>query len=269
MTRPLITQQELKRVLHYEPATGVLTWLRPSKYKPQLIGTVAGAVSTGGYIDVHIGDRKYKGHYLAWLYVTGEWPSANILHINGDCGDNRFCNLRERPKKRPRHDVTQAELQALFIYDPITGIFVRRINRGKCKAGEVFGCRNPDGYLLGHVHGHLYMLHRLAWLYVHGAWPTKFLDHRNTIKDDNRIENLREATNAENCRNRGKTVLNTSGYKCVHQNKRTQKWVAVISYWDGVTTRGKHIGTFTTKEEAAEAYRIAVEREHGEFARVE
>jgi hypothetical protein len=91
--KPELTQEELKRVLHYEPETGIFTWLvRLSNRAP--VGKHANSKMTIGYITVRIHNAPYLGHRLAWFYMTGEWPQAEIDHINGISDDNRWCNLR-------------------------------------------------------------------------------------------------------------------------------------------------------------------------------
>ena len=89
-----ITQDELRRQLHYDPETGVLTRLvRASNYMP---GSVAGTTKNrDGYPVVRVLGRRYQVHRLAWLYMTGEWPSQEIDHINTVRSDNRWANLRD------------------------------------------------------------------------------------------------------------------------------------------------------------------------------
>jgi hypothetical protein len=58
-------------------------------------GSVAGARHPHGYTQIKIAGRQYLAHRLAWLYITGEWPSNHVDHINGDKTDNRFENLRD------------------------------------------------------------------------------------------------------------------------------------------------------------------------------
>jgi len=101
------------------------------------------------------------------------------------------------------HDLTAEQLQSAYSYDPSTGVFTRRDKAGRVGKdglpGTVF-----DGYRRLSVNGRYYKAHRLAWLYVHGCWPTRPLDHINGNKDDNRIANLREVSvliNNENLRN--------------------------------------------------------------------
>lgn len=87
------------------------------------------------------------------------------------------------------------------------------------------------------------------------------VDHINGNTLDNRRENLRASTNAQNLRNRGKTRANTSGYKGVTKT-RSGKWRAQIKK----NYKGYLLGTFLTKEEAYEAYCEASKRLHKEFA---
>jgi len=111
----------------------------------------------------------------------------------------------------------------------------------------------------------MYKAHRLAWLYVHGEWPPEQLDHINGQRDDNRVENLRSATRAENAGNSKRRADNTSGFKGVYWNAQRSKWQAKIR-------RGqleKHLGLFVCKEDAAEAYRRAAADVFGEFACVD
>lgn len=92
-----LDQQFLKEVLHYEPDTGVWKWLQ--RTSPRVaVGTVAGSIDQarhGGYVKIFIGNRAYKAHRLAFLYMTGAWPTGPVDHINHQRADNRWSNLRE------------------------------------------------------------------------------------------------------------------------------------------------------------------------------
>lgn len=94
----LITQQRLKEVLEYNPGTGDFIWLNPTSFRVK-IGDKAGyhhKTQDGKvYIQTSIDGVKHYGHRLAWFYMTGEFPTEQIDHINGDGTDNRWCNIRE------------------------------------------------------------------------------------------------------------------------------------------------------------------------------
>ena len=85
-------QKELKRIVHYEPETGKMTWKAPRQRC--VIGSDVGVITKLGYRRVCLNGRKYQAHRLAWLYVYGEMPSGQIDHKNRDGLDNRLCNLR-------------------------------------------------------------------------------------------------------------------------------------------------------------------------------
>ena len=94
----MLTQKELKELLHYNPETGVFTWLVSEKKVK--VGHSAGYVcKTTGYVEIRL-CKKFKAHRLAWLYMTGEWPRKGIDHINGIKDDNRWVNLREATQRQ-------------------------------------------------------------------------------------------------------------------------------------------------------------------------
>ena len=129
------------------------------------------------------------------------------------------------------------------------------------KVGQQFGCYDSKGYRIGKLKGKLYKEHRLIWLYHNSKWPEDQLDHINRIKDDNRIENLREATAQQNQFNK-KSWGKTSSYKGVYWQKQRKKWRAHYYY----KSKPYHLGYYTTEDEAAEAYRKATEHLHKEYA---
>lgn len=91
-----ITQDDLRSILHYEPETGIFTWLKRRNNRAKA-GSVAGGLDKNGYITISYLGRKPFAHVLAWIYMTGEHPTRHISvvdHINGIPNDNRFCNLR-------------------------------------------------------------------------------------------------------------------------------------------------------------------------------
>ena len=130
--------------------------------------------------------------------------------------------------------LTQERLKSLFDYNPLTGFFSR-----KTKDMAVVNPRpNANGYCRIFVDGNLYYTHRLAWLYVNGAFPPNQIDHINLIKTDNRIENLRLATQRENSQNLPKSKLNTSGVPGVCWDKKKKMWHARIRTDNGRISLG-------------------------------
>ena len=85
-----LTQSRLKELLSYDPETGVFVWLVGAKFKGKIAGT-----DCYGYWQIRINRKNYRAHRLAWLYVYGEFPNADLDHINCVKSDNRIGNLRE------------------------------------------------------------------------------------------------------------------------------------------------------------------------------
>jgi len=89
-----ITQKRLKQLLHYDPKTGVFTWKEfASSSRPK--GSQAGCFDKAmGYVAIGIDNKLYRAHRLAWLYQTGDFPEAEIDHIDHNRSNNSFSNLR-------------------------------------------------------------------------------------------------------------------------------------------------------------------------------
>lgn len=155
-----------------------------------------------------------------------------------------------------RSDLTAERLRAVLHYDESTGVFTRRVRTSnRIKVGDVVGTPT-EGYLCGRVENRLYVMHRLAWLYVYGIWPEKNLDHANGDGCDNRISNLREADHGENAENIVAHADNRTGYLGVTWCKLTHSYIARICR-NRVT---RHLGKFPTAYEAHLAY-LAAKRE--------
>ena len=80
------------RPLNYDPETGIFTWA--SQRAQMAAGSVAGFVAWNGYRLINFEGRQHRAHRIAWLFMTGSWPPADIDHINGNRDDNRWINLR-------------------------------------------------------------------------------------------------------------------------------------------------------------------------------
>ena len=157
-------------------------------------------------------------------------------------------------------DLTAERLRELLHYDPETGVFTWRVNRGRtAKAGSQAGSPH-DGYVQITVDGREYKAHRLAWLYVHGVWPVGQIDHRFGIRNDNRIGELRDVTPSVNSQNQriAKRSNKSSGLLGAYWHNVSNKWMAHI----GVAGKKIHLGMFDTAEAAHAAYIEAKRRLH-------
>lgn len=148
--------------------------------------------------------------------------------------------------------ITQDELMRLLDYDQYTGVFTWKVSTSnRVHVGDVAGSHHNKGYLRISLNYICYLSHRLAWLYVYGHFPINQIDHVDCNKVNNSIANLRESTNKENKQNRRKPQANnTSGFLGVHFDKHRGKFMAKIV----LNRKGKHLGRFTTAEEAYATY---------------
>uniref|UniRef100_A0AAU8GJY0 HNH endonuclease motif-containing protein n=1 Tax=Salmonella phage PMBT31 TaxID=3153514 RepID=A0AAU8GJY0_9CAUD len=105
--------------------------------------------------------------------------------------------------------ITQELLKELFEYNPDTGDFIRKVSKGRAKAGTIAGSPDKDGYIFIGINRKRYAAHRLAFLYMEGYIPD-LVHHLNNIRKDNRWCNLKDATSQEN--NRNKVAQSNSGY---------------------------------------------------------
>lgn len=107
MATAILSAERLREVLHYDPETGVFTWKVRTSNRVN-VGSAAGAMLKTGYLSICIDSKFYRAHRLAWLYVRGEWPKADIDHLNGKRTDNRFCNLRDASRSKNQQNLRKA-----------------------------------------------------------------------------------------------------------------------------------------------------------------
>lgn len=158
--------------------------------------------------------------------------------------------------------MTRDDIRGHFEYEPQTGM-LRKKSKGKPYPWRGIGKNRR--YLATQFKGETLYLHRAVWLYHYGSVPD-MLDHINGDPQDNRVENLRPCSNAQNQYNSGMKVNNRSGYKGVvfHPKCVSRPWQAKIVF------RGKvvSLGYYATPELAAAAYAAGAKKYAKEFARI-
>lgn len=90
MSKPIITQKQLKDIIIYYPDSGRFEWTEKKKWVNK---KTIGHIDKDGYHSIMINKRNWRAHRLAWLYIYGEIPKQ-IDHINHIKNDNRLINLR-------------------------------------------------------------------------------------------------------------------------------------------------------------------------------
>jgi hypothetical protein len=130
-------------------------------------------------------------------------------------------------------------------YNPETGdiIWIKKPN-DRVQINNIAGNLKPDNYLSIKFKGKAYLAHRLAWFLYYGKWPKNQIDHINGIRNDNRINNLRDVTSRQNNLNRKSHREKTVKYYTY--NKTKQVWI-VQKRIEGKRT---HLGCFDSEEKA-------------------
>lgn len=154
-----------------------------------------------------------------------------------------------------------SHLRYALSYDSATGEFLWvNPTSPRHKPGDPAGYLSSyDGYWKITLDHQGFQAHRLAGAYVHGEWPELLLDHINGDRADNRIANLRQATNSENMQNRRGSPSHSSGDLLgVSWHALRGKWRARIR----VDGHQRHLGLFETQEAAHAAYLAAKVKLH-------
>lgn len=164
-------------------------------------------------------------------------------------------------RNRPLTDLTAIQVREMLNYNPDTGEFTWKVsNSNRVKVGDSAQSISVWGYARIGINGKRYPAHRIAWLYVTGKWPKRFIDHLNGDRADNRFANLRCASDRENATNKRIQSNNRSGFKGVFPCRK--KWHAMIT----INKKRMYLGTYDTPEDAHQAYCEAAPKYHGQFA---
>ncbi|HHJ4404337.1 TPA: HNH endonuclease [Citrobacter freundii] len=137
----VITQQVLKSLMHYEPVSGVFTWVKSSNRRIK-VGSRAGTINGSGYRQIRIDGKIYKEHRLAWLYVYGCMPEMDVDHLDRNPLNNGIKNLRLSTKSENQYNRRKPSGGK----NPIKGVRLD-VKNGKWR---VCGSRNKKQIWLGY-----------------------------------------------------------------------------------------------------------------------
>ena len=148
-------------------------------------------------------------------------------------------------------------INQLLDYDPATGVFTwKDTRRNSVKIGNIAGCIIKNGYLQITINNSRYLAHRLAYYIVTGQQPVE-VDHKNGIRHDNRISNLRAANKKLNQNNKKKQSNNTSGITGITWYKKNNCWQAHYS------VNGKQVNYYNKDFFEAVCIRKSMELQNG------
>ena len=154
--------------------------------------------------------------------------------------------------------IDQQTVKKLFYYDAESGMLLWRNGHGRnVKPWQQAKAQNGHGYYTAKINNTSHLVHRLIWLYVHGRFPEKYIDHKNRIRNDNRLCNLRNVSTTDNAQNISLPKHNTSGHMGISWYARDQKWNVYIK----VNKKNKWLGRYASIDDAI-AVRKAAEQAH-------
>jgi hypothetical protein len=155
--------------------------------------------------------------------------------------------------------LTQSRLKELLHYNQYTGQFTRLTLSGGRLPGSIAGGEKEDGYWRIRVDGKRYSSHRLAWLYMTGAWPDQEIDHIDQNPANNRWVNLRNVSRAVNQQNqRQAQKTNKLGVLGVSFDPKTGKFVARLR----INGKTKTLGRFIEIAQASAVHLTAKRKYH-------
>lgn len=157
-------------------------------------------------------------------------------------------------------DLTAEHLRNILTYDPETGLWEWLPRIGNAQFGGPAGTLHPSGYVYICIDGRSYAASRLAWLYMTGEWPPRRVDHKDTVRSNNRWANFRLATHRQNLANA--KMKKNSGFSLKGVGRSGSRKKPFRARFGG-----RHLGVFRTEEEANAEYFRAAQKAHGEFAR--
>lgn len=87
----MLTANRARDIFEYNPETGI--------FIKKIESIEVGSITEYGYMRISVDGKHYLLHRIAWLIMTGDWPTDQIDHINGNRSDNRWINLRQADNK--------------------------------------------------------------------------------------------------------------------------------------------------------------------------
>lgn len=148
--------------------------------------------------------------------------------------------------------LNQQRLKYLFTYKD-GSLYWENPTSNRVKRGDKAGSSDKAGYVRVRVDGKDYLLHRLVFLY-HNGWLPRFIDHKDTVPSNNRIDNLRPTTHSRNIAN-GSSTTSKAGLRGVTRLKNGKYTAQVMKNY-----KNHNLGLFESPEEAHEAYLAAREQ---------
>ena len=146
--------------------------------------------------------------------------------------------------------IDQETVKKLFHYDAKSGMLLWRNGNGRnVKPWQEAKSLNNCGYYAVKIQGKDYRVHRIIWLYVNGKFPDRYIDHKNRIRNDNRLCNLRDVNTTDNAQNISLPSHNKSGYIGVSWIKSHNSWTVYVK----VDKKNKWLGYYKNLDDAIAA----------------